>query len=550
MDRKGISFKKKPLFDESSYRLSFYKMVLEVQPLFQQLSDEIVSESQKDRGSSTESDETPSVMKKLKEHIAKKYSDQLSADINLFKRSNSKQSDNNELKKIFEAIKKLSDLSQSVDDTTELLDSDITAELKEKLLELMQEYYYLVNLPSSLDDFRSCLNIDDKALIQRLSKDPSHPTLFDTVYFENRFQKISRESTLKQILRANRKPLKNWNNFGMLSQAVESKLLDESFFSNSSDAEFEIMKSFLTDSASTIIGELCIEFEKYFEEAVREDLIKHGTFQRKLQEEVPELVDRMKLSKDEKKFSEISKFNESRMNAYMSTSSINEYEGYMEVYVTNNAQNAVQVLEKMSMESEDRLERVLQEARMKAMRNIIFTALPKFINEISPSRLRQRIFELVGQSSQLQNILKEAGLEPIKSNADHKDNVEPGSNSNEIALQINGENLKGENIKTQSNTTVPVIKGNASASNIVKKTSVSSTNGNVDLEQPSRQQPSGKPPKCRIIFLSCLVFMGCTIFIFSDWKKRGSGCMKLLERWLCRIFGKGPKNLLTNKRND
>lgn len=359
--------KAKPLFNEADYRKNFYNMVLDTQDLFTQLPNDLQTLVQ------TEDISKDQTIKQIKRVLKER----LSSEIRL-RLQNSENHSDLDVDTYFEAREKdfenafklLREFVDFLDDPSKteirkhytdlLFDSQ---QMRKKLHYYIGELYYLLNNSSNAEELRTYYDISYTKLFSLLQyEDPgtvkSEKPLLDCISFNKAlYGDNGRIDDVKKFLKRTGEHPAKWGGPEMhiLLEKLEKAPLQK--LKEAVREEWKVKMLVLTkneidlqvdNTLEDMRGEIESVISKHMED------IKNSSL-RKTPENKEKILEKTKT----KKFMEICKFDKSKVDAYMSVTSIADYETFMGEYV-----NDVESLMKGGDVEEDMIRKIIAQVEL------------------------------------------------------------------------------------------------------------------------------------------------------------------------------------------
>ena len=349
-----ISLKKdnKPIFDEKQYRADFYEIVLEIQPLFQQIP-EIISEKYKEmketliqqpksnQDGKKFADFRPHWINKIAGLIKQKMAGLSSSitvpDEEIQSRKEILQAALREINNKFGLInREKNDFLKNIFGISKI-------DLKMELLKTVALLDYTLDLAG--DDLRTFYQIDGLTCLDVICSEEREPkqqqSLIDALYFD--YQLYNSESKRDEMIKRAFQKTK-FKGFNLLNAGSEQEIdleltkkieeliaafktkIEGSALEKLLQREYEEKKRSLENAnLSNLLAEnIYVEFEKKIEEIYKSQLPEKSLL---LQSSI-NWESQIQKWEGEKKFEQITKFTKQRTTAYMSVQSITDYECY------------------------------------------------------------------------------------------------------------------------------------------------------------------------------------------------------------------------------
>ena len=349
MQQQRKKFKKSgPLFDEKAYRASFYDMVLELQPLFAATESEIqefAREPSKDLlGSILQLIIEQELRKKIGNPNSTNSSQNLQTscedarkNLKDFLTQINEMIDfvgSGQLKKMVQVLG--IEVNRNADETETSMGmmnkkNDWETNFLTMILKLLQEIRFLIELPENPDDFKQFYEINNNMSLKSLfSKDKESMHFLDAVIFSKKQYELLNNQAVASFFKKKKIKVgkKTTEEFAKNLKEITEELLKKvpSFFDNILEEEKKIKGAKLQGADLQLLSEnIYHEFQKGLES---EEIAS------KIKEKRENIADLPLLPQDVKKLDEIKKFTTQQTTAYMSNSSMGDYEKYMDEYVS------------------------------------------------------------------------------------------------------------------------------------------------------------------------------------------------------------------------
>ena len=330
MEEKGnrISFKKRPLFDEESYRLEFYDTVLASQNLFKEFSgflEESSSEPTRER-----------LIRELKTIIDERAKD-LQAESPFISNYHQKPPFNPSL--LDKIQKTLEIVASSGGEYIERVFGMDEEAFKSEILELLQRIYLALQLAKNQEDLRTYYSIDYRQCLNYLF---SKQSLLNAVYFDERNYESGREAFTRSVFRKQPKMKKliTTKNVQDFLKVCQEEFTSEAF-SELLENEHQCKKSLYANDPGVLAGNIYDDLSGDFNTVLSEENKAVD------QTEQPKWKNLLEPFQADKKMTQIQIFSSDQKKDYMSVESISDYENFMDSYI-NTAAHILQGIKDVS----------------------------------------------------------------------------------------------------------------------------------------------------------------------------------------------------------